>query len=238
MKLRLNRPTKARPYKISFSLHRNVVPAVLGVLTIVAVLGLLNAQAISAQVRYRFFPPEQIKISQNDTHGHKAPEKGEWIIIPKIGVKAPVNEVAGFAEWQVQIALRSGVVHYAGTADPGQAGNIVIFGHSSGPPWSPGKFNFVFTLLNKLVPGDKLIFDFAGQRYVYQMTSSTVVSPTTLTPLDPTTEPQLTLITCTPVGTSKNRLVVRARQISPNPATAKPIAPNPDQQRPKQLPSD
>ena len=35
--------------------------------------------------------------------------------------------------------------------------------------------------------------------------------------------PQLTLITCTPVGTSKYRLIVHAKQISPNPETNKPF---------------
>jgi sortase (surface protein transpeptidase) len=40
--------------------------------------------------------------------------------------------------------------------------------------------------------------------------------------LNPTDEPTLTLITCTPVGTSKNRLIVTARQIVPNPLQAAP----------------
>lgn len=235
--MKLPRPSKARPFKVHFSLHKNVVPIVLGVVMFGAVLGLLNAQLISAQLRYRFWPPEPIKVSA-DSKMYKAPEDGEWIIIPKIGVKAPIHEVDGFAEWKVQIALRNGVVHYDGTADPGQAGNIVLFGHSSGPPWSPAKFNFVFTLLDKLQAGDTIIYDFDGNRYIYRVFSSTVVSPTTLTPLNPTTQPQLTLITCTPVGTSKNRLVVRAHQISPRPSSALPTNPNSDSQLPKRLPSD
>jgi hypothetical protein len=43
-----------------------------------------------------------------------------------------------------------------------------------------------------------------------------------LSVLRQTPDPQITLITCTPPGTSWKRLVVVAKQISPAPATAQP----------------
>jgi hypothetical protein len=85
-------------------------------------------------------------------------------------------------------------------------------------PWTPGVYKFVFTLLDKLQAGDEIIVDYNGTRYIYRINSTEVVSPDNINVLKPTDPKKhsLELITCTPVGTSKNRLVVHAEQISPN----------------------
>jgi LPXTG-site transpeptidase (sortase) family protein len=144
------------------------------------------------------------------------------IIIPKINVNAPVEYISSVQESDILTALESGVVHYANTADPGQPGNVAIFGHSSNDWWEPGNYKFVFVLLDKLSPGDLVYVDYQGTRYTYQVQSSTVVDPTDVGVLNPTTTPTLTLITCSPPGTSLRRLVVTAKQISPSPTTTTP----------------
>jgi sortase A len=146
--------------------------------------------------------------------------------IPKINVDAPVvTDMRSYDPGAVQSALQRGVVQYGVTANPGQKGNVVMAGHSSGQLWAPGEYKFVFTMLDKLVRDDRIIVDYKGTRYIYRVDSTRVVPPTDLTVLQQTEEPQLTLITCTPVGTNKNRLIVTARQVSPAPDTATPLQP-------------
>ncbi|HSX02485.1 MAG TPA: class D sortase [Candidatus Saccharimonadia bacterium] len=146
------------------------------------------------------------------------------ITIPKINVHAPVVYEPSVAEANVQTALQSGIDHYGNTPAPGQGGNAVFFGHSSNDWWEPGNYKFVFVLLDKLAPGDRFSIDYQSVRYTYEVTGSRIVVPTDLSVLTPTSEPTVTLITCTPPGTSFKRLVVTAKQVDPSPATTKPTA--------------
>jgi|GEM_PF-617352 len=142
------------------------------------------------------------------------------ISIPKISVNAPVVYATSNDENAILTDLQSGVVHYANTALPGQPGNSVIFGHSSNDWWEPGNYKFVFVLLDKLVPGDTFSVNYNAHRYIYQVASTTVVDPTDVAVLNQTPDPEMTLITCSPPGTSWKRLVVVAKQISPSPTAA------------------
>lgn len=147
------------------------------------------------------------------------------IEIPKIKVSAPVVYEPSVSEPAIQKALQRGVVHYGNTPEPGEPGNSVIVGHSSNDWWEPGKYKFVFVLLDKLIVGDKFSINHKGKRYVYQVTQSKVVAPTDLSVLAPTTEPTVTLITCTPPGTSWKRLIIHAKQVSPAPQIVHTAAP-------------
>ncbi len=131
--------------------------------------------------------------------------------IPKLGLVAPLH--ISVLPSQVIPTLQSGVVHYADTALPGQIGNVVIFGHSSDYPWSPGLYKNVFALLDQLVAGDQIVVPYTTQKFVYEVVSAKVVKPTELSVLKKTSTPQLTLITCYPVGTAQKRLVVIARLV-------------------------
>lgn len=130
------------------------------------------------------------------------------IIIPNIGIQAPVIYNASYGS--IIERLREGVVRYEGTADPGQIGNVVIVGHSSDLPWSTGQYKTVFSLLDKLSVGDEIILPNGPNRYIYRVSTTKVVKPTDLSVLGRTTSPTLTLITCYPIGTTLNRLVITA----------------------------
>lgn len=142
------------------------------------------------------------------------------IIIPKINVEIPVvYDEPSIKEAAVQKALERGVVHYANTPNPGEKGNAVIVGHSSNNILNQGKYKFAFVLLKQLEPGDTVMLTKNGKRYVYKVYEKKIVRPTEVSVLGTTSKPAtLTLITCDPPGTSINRLVVVAEQISPNPA--------------------
>ena len=146
------------------------------------------------------------------------------ITIPKINVTAPVVYEPSIAEGSIQKALETGVVHYGNTALPGRPGNSVIFGHSSNDWWEPGNYKFVFVLLDKLVVGDQFSVNYDSKHYTYQVTGTKVVAPTEVSVLNQTAEPTMTLITCSPPGTSFKRLVITAKQIDPSPNGQTPAA--------------
>lgn len=139
------------------------------------------------------------------------------ISIPKINATAPIIFEPSYDEAKIQKALEGGVVHYGGTPNPGEPGNSVIVGHSSNDWWEPGAYKYVFILLDKMVVGDTYSVNYNSKQYIYQVTEVLVVAPNDLSVLKATTEPTMTLITCTPPGTTWKRLVIKAKQISPTP---------------------
>lgn len=231
----MSKAKKPKVPKAKVSFRHNFLPPIMGIFSFIAVLGLLNGQWIVAQAQYSLSSPVQLsdqQINTNSPAGITEPR----VTISKINVSAPVVfDEPSFNEAKVQLALRRGVLHYGSTAVPGQKGNAVLFGHSSGQLWAPGSYKFVFTLLDKLEKDDKIIVDYKGTRYIYKVTDKKVVDPSDLRVLDQTATPTLSLITCTPVGTSKYRLVVHAEQISPKPDTATQSLPKEDI-TPKELP--
>ena len=143
--------------------------------------------------------------------------ENDTLFIPKIGVEAPVKYAASKKPADINALLLEGVVHYQGTAFPGEVGNVFVTGHSSYYWWSEGKYNTVFSLLDKLVVGDVVYVNYNKKRYIYKVYESVVVSPKEVSVLNQGDDSILSLMTCTPVGTNYRRLVVRARQISPDP---------------------
>ncbi|MEK7447446.1 MAG: class E sortase [Patescibacteria group bacterium] len=131
------------------------------------------------------------------------------VVVPKIGVNAPIVYADTKDEKAIEGLLHSGVVHYQGTAPPGTVGNSFITGHSSNYWWDTGKYNQVFVMLDKLEPGDQAVIYNNGKKFVYTVRDKAVVAPEDISVLAPTDTPVLSLMTCTPPGTSWKRLVVR-----------------------------
>jgi sortase A len=144
------------------------------------------------------------------------------IIIPKIGVEAPVvYDVTGVDEASYQKGLERGVVRLGTTANPGTKGNVVIGGHSSNNVFNAGKFKYVFVNLKRLDVGDIFYLNYNGQRYTYKITvAKKIITPKETSVLAQTEKPTVTLFTCDPPGTNVNRLIVQAEQIDPSPEAA------------------
>ena len=121
-------------------------------------------------------------------------------------------------------AMEKGVAHFSipgASSHPGEIGNTALSGHSSNDLFDPGDYKFIFAQLDKLTIGDTIYANYEGKRYTYVVTKTEVVKPTDVSALVyPTDKPVLTLITCTPLGTALNRLLVTAEQVSPDPADA------------------
>jgi sortase A len=146
------------------------------------------------------------------------------LIIPKINVDVPVDYNTT-PDYDSQMkAMESGVAYFGipgANSKPGQIGNTVLSGHSSNDIIDPGSYKFIFAQLERLAKSDTIYVNYNGVRYTYTITKTEVVKPTEVDKLIyPTDKPILTLITCTPLGTSLNRLLVTAEQVSPSPSAA------------------
>jgi sortase A len=102
--------------------------------------------------------------------------------------------------------LKKGPGHYPDTPLPGQLGNASIAGHRT-------TFGEPFRHIDDLQPGDEIIVTmFTGERFVYEVASTEIVGPAdyyVVTTTDPTVA-ELTLTSCHPVYTARNRIAVHA----------------------------
>lgn len=167
------------------------------------------------------------------------------LIIPKLNIDVPV--AFGISNSEVDEAMNHGVAQFSipgANALPGQIGNLVLSGHSAGDIYSSNPYKFIFSGLERLNVGDLIYVNYNSVRYTYQMTGSEVVEPSNVAALVYDTDrPMLTLITCTPLGTSRYRLLISAEQISPSydtsvePVPDQPEIANPDYDMPSNEPS-
>jgi len=134
------------------------------------------------------------------------------LLIPKLHISAPViGNVDPNNETLYQKALQNGVAHAAGSSIPSSPGTTFLFAHSSANQLEAIRYNAIFYLLNKLVVGDEIVVYYADQAYTYKVKSLEVVEPDQVQYAQTTTGPQqLTLMTCTPMGTALRRLLVHA----------------------------
>lgn len=188
--------------------------------TIVAgVFVLFNFTAIQSQLSYRINPPTinpaLVTASAQGAQPAPAPTGEFRLLIPKLGKDVPVVLSQSRQDKAMQAELLNGVVHYSGTALPGEPGNIGITGHSSNYFWVKSAYNDVFANLGALEGGDVAVIYYGGRTYRYQVTGKTVVDASQAEVLNPTPNKTLTLITCWPVGTSAKRLVVTLNQTDP-----------------------
>lgn len=141
------------------------------------------------------------------------PPDGEAVAIiriPKIGVDKVVVEGTTVDD------LRKGPGHYAGTPLPGQIGNAAIAGHRT-------TYGAPFENLDQLADGDTITVETLAGTFDYRVTSVArpgdeppwepvfVVNPSQTEVLEDTpTQATLTLTTCNPKYSARERLIVKA----------------------------
>lgn len=124
------------------------------------------------------------------------------LTIPKIGVEMPIavteNESQG---------LDKGAWLMPDTSTPDRGGNAAFAAHRFRyvPPSSK-----TFYLLDKLTIGDEIQVVWQGKEYWYEVTQSQIVSPNATEVLEDKGHPTITLVTCDPIFSTANRLVVSA----------------------------
>lgn len=126
-----------------------------------------------------------------------------------------LKDLYASSENEIQKALRDGVVHYPYTANPNQFGNVFITGHSSYYPWAKGRYKDIFATLERLSLGDRYFIYFQGEKYTYQVYEIFEVQPDDVSVLEQPLDKKIsTLMTCTPVGTTLRRLIVKAELVN------------------------
>lgn len=140
------------------------------------------------------------------------PGQPSRIIIPSIALDAPVVEVGivmekGKPVWETAAFA---VGHHRGTALPGTRGNAVMAGHISSPVSKKGE---VVRRLPEVRIGDRVDIYVDGGRVTYEVTAIRVVAPAAVEVLNPTPDATLTLITCYPDYSYKNRLIVTGKLV-------------------------
>ncbi len=109
--------------------------------------------------------------------------------------------------------LQNGVVHYPGTALPGQIGTSYISGHSSNYIWAKGSYNQIFATLGDLPANTSFKITVVQKngkdaRLHYVVTGSKEYKPTDQEQFANTGKSVVALSTCWPVGSTAKRLVV------------------------------
>ena len=128
------------------------------------------------------------------------------VTIPKLRIKEAVVTIGGDD-------LSKSLIHYGGTANPGEPGSSVIFGHSILPQfYNPKSYTSIFSLIPSLDPGDEIIVNFYGITYKYVVYDYYEVGPDDIDILEQQYDRKdLTLVTCVPPGTYWRRGIIKAR---------------------------
>ncbi len=223
-KAKIQAKAQARAKKFRKSKH--FIPLTIG--GVILVLGLLLQynQVIAANIVSYISPgnSEVTEITEIDPTVAVAVHETPTLMIPKLNIEVPISFGSALDIQSMNVAMANGVANFAvrgASAKPGEIGNFVVSGHSAGNVYGTSDYKFIFSGLTRMGEGDKLYVDYNGVRYTYRVTGTKVVEPTDVQALVEIANenegvPMITLITCTPLGTSKQRLLVYGEQINPS----------------------
>ena len=154
------------------------------------------------------------------------PDDGEAIarmVIPDIGVDKIVVEGVSRSD------LRKGPGHYPDTALPGQPGNAAIAGHRT-------TYGAPFHRIDELEVGDEILVTTLQGSFRYEVTAQQIVRPTDVEVIEDQGEDRLTLTSCHPKYSARERIVVSAELVD-DPAPRSPPRrdrdPEPDEDEPE-----
>ena len=164
----------------------------------------LYSKRVQSRLRSEFDDPEFVEAYQR--RKIKVGQGLTRLRIPKLDVDVLV------VEGTTPSALKAGAGHYMGTPLPGEEGNVAIAGHRT-------TFGRPFNRMDELKSGDKVLLDtpFATFEYSVVPPFDGHANPWATTPQDfsvvgpPRTQGQktLTLTTCHPKGSARERLILR-----------------------------
>lgn len=143
----------------------------------------------------------------------EAPEQGEPIArieIPEIGVDKIVVEGVSRGD------LQKGPGHYPETPLPGQEGNAAIAGHRT-------TYGAPFHRVDELEVDDEIIVTTVQGRFTYTVTGQEIVSPSDIEVIDDKDDDRLTLTSCHPKYSARQRIIISAALADdPAPPTPRP----------------
>jgi sortase A len=180
---------------------RNLIPTVLIILGALMVLYVASQYGEMYMEQRRMADAwEQEQAIRSDApttqQAHATKDNGMVrLVIPKIALTSFIVEGTNHK------SLLLGPGHMTKTAEPGEIGNAVITGHR----------DTFFRHIYQLAKGDQVYVERGGKRFVYEVTSKRIVEPDDMSVARPTSDAQVTLVTCYPIyfiGPAPKRLVV------------------------------
>jgi len=144
--------------------------------------------------------PELVAAVQDGRPPDVIPDKNT-LVIPSMNLQQEVFESKN------QSALNKGVWRFPNASTPAEGNNTVLIGHRftyNGPA--------VFYHMDLVKKGDKIVMYWDKKKYEYTVEEVTVVPPSAkeIQQRD-VGEERLTIYTCTPLMTARNRLVIIAK---------------------------
>lgn len=127
------------------------------------------------------------------------------IEIPKIGVDTIIVEGTSTS------ALKAGAGHYVNTPLPGEAGNVAVAGHRT-------TYGRPFNRVDELRTGDLVVLTTPVGKFTYALSRDPwITAPTDLSVIGQGAEHELTLTSCHPKGSARQRIIVRAKLVKREP---------------------
>jgi sortase A len=129
-----------------------------------------------------------------------------YLTIPKLGIE---NAYVSMTDNDVNLHP----IWFPGTAVPPQTGNTAIFGHSTLPQWfDPHNPHAIFATALDLTVGDTIILTVGSKEYTYHIIKMYIVPADDTSYLSQDSDGSyVSIITCTPPGTTWRRLVIKAK---------------------------
>jgi sortase A len=124
------------------------------------------------------------------------------IRIPRLSLEKHVVQGVNLSD------LKKAPGHYPQTPMPGQPGNAAIAGHRT-------TYGAPFYSVDELQRDDKIFVTTAQGAFEYRVRETKVVRPNEVQVLDPTPDNRLTLTTCHPRFSARQRMIVVAELIGP-----------------------
>ena len=201
-------------WQISLTIARIMrIPSLVtsGALAAIALTGAtLLFLPILPSIQFWLFPPAPDMSSMplfdftRNAPGSIITDQTNRLLIPKIGVDAAINE----GETIDVLNEKQGLWREPGTSTPSDGGNTVIAGHRF--QYLPPNTNTLY-LLDKLSLGDSIIAHWEGREYRYTIDDIFEVDPSEIGIRNNSDHSEITIYSCTPIGSTARRLVIKAR---------------------------
>ncbi len=136
--------------------------------------------------------------------------------IPGIVVKVPIIFSKTTKDFDHDLTL--GAVHYPGTVYPGEIGNAYVSAHSSALPWVQSQYKTIFARFGELKEGDTFTITMtldSGKtvKLDYVIRNKGIYDAEDQAQFVNTAKSTVSLSTCWPIGTAKQRYVVRGELV-------------------------
>lgn len=183
--------------------------------------GIFNYKAIYGDIvnslKQQLFKEKEVVLKVPDVKlsEPKFTEKSDSVEVPKIEILTPLIFIESSENKDITAGLEKGVVHYSQSVLPGENGQTVILGHSAPSGWPKIKYDWVFSRLNDLNPGDEIFVNYQNRQYRYLVSEKYFLEAGEEIPSVGLTNSGnvLILISCWPPGANIKRIAVEAELV-------------------------